>query len=354
MSLRNKNYQVKFNNIEETEANVTFEGLASTFGNIDLQDDEIQPGAFLKSLNAKMPKLLWQHDYRSPIGKFTEAREVAEGLFVKGQLTRGIPKADEAGLLLKADIIDSMSIGFNLIDFEKREGSYLLKELDLFEISLVTFPANPEAIIQSVKASSPFADLPILQNAAGDPATDRAWDSTSAVRRVRVKTGSEESPSATYRNAFLYFDDDGSNYGDYKLPIADVVNDRLVVIPRAIFAAAAAVSGARGGVDLPSGSRASVIANINRYYAKMNLDSPFNKSGALIVDINRAKLIKDKREFEEMLSESVHFTKSARVYLASLTSFVSESQQEKQEKYMNQRSNEALELKKMLDSFINK
>lgn len=354
MDLVNKNYHIKFNNILQDDDNVTFEGLASTFGNVDLVGDEIAPGAFAKSLRTRQPKMLLQHDSRALIGRFPVVKEVPEGLFVKGELIRGVPEADKAGLLLKAGVLDAMSIGFNVIDSEKKEDSVLLKQIDLFEISLVTFPANPEAMVRDVKAVSPFADLPILKKPNGDPDTDRPWDSSAAIKRIRVKTGSEDSPSTSYKESFLYVANDGENFTDYSFPIADVVGDKIVVIPRAVFAAAAALSGARGGTSLTGSAKAQVIANVNKYYSKMGLDSPFNKSGAFVIDINRAKLIKSKREFEEILSDSVHLTKNARVYLASLISFESESQQEKQDKYGDQISKQAFELKQMLDSFINK
>ena len=107
--------------------------------------------------------------------------------------------------------------------------------------------------------------LPILDD------RDREWDSDSAIARVRTFTNSADSPSTEYRRAFLFFESENAeNFGAYKLPIADVVNNRLVAIPRGIFAAAGAVSGARGGVDLPAGDREGIINKINGYYEDMS------------------------------------------------------------------------------------
>tara|TARA_Y100000593_G_scaffold94776_1_gene195933 strand:- start:5310 stop:6383 length:1074 start_codon:yes stop_codon:yes gene_type:complete len=107
--------------------------------------------------------------------------------------------------------------------------------------------------------------LPILDD------RDRSWDSDSAIARIRVFTDSKDKPSNTYKKAFLYYDqEEEDNFGGYKLPIADVVNNKIVAIPRGIFAAAGAMSGSRGGVDLPNSDRSKITNTINRYYARMS------------------------------------------------------------------------------------
>jgi HK97 family phage prohead protease len=107
--------------------------------------------------------------------------------------------------------------------------------------------------------------LPVL------PDRNRRWDSDAALGRVRDFTDSAESPSSSYKRAFLYYNpEDEENFKGYKLPIADVVDGRLVAIPRGIFAAAGAVSGSRGGVDLPADSETAVKRKINRYYEAMS------------------------------------------------------------------------------------
>jgi len=98
------------------------------------------------------------------------------------------------------------------------------------------------------------------------------------MQRVREFLGAQESPNDRYKNAFLFYDrDNQDNFGAYKLPIADVVNDKLMVIPRGVFASAAALRGARGGVDIPESDRDGIISNINKYYDKMGRTSPFEK-----------------------------------------------------------------------------
>ena len=82
-----------------------FQGFASTFGNIDLQGDIVEKGAFNKSLSEKMPLMLWQHNPSKPIGKFITAQETDNGLFVVGSLPNSIQLSREVGVMLKNNII---------------------------------------------------------------------------------------------------------------------------------------------------------------------------------------------------------------------------------------------------------
>lgn len=136
----------------------TFSGYASTFGNTDHVDDVVDTKAFDRYLTEKvakgiMPKMLWQHDSRSPIGVFTDVRKDMHGLIVRGKLALKTSKGAEAYELLKMGAIDAMSIGFYLMDYDidRQKDVRILKEIDLFEVSLVTFPANEAAKIAAVK-----------------------------------------------------------------------------------------------------------------------------------------------------------------------------------------------------------
>lgn len=131
----------------------SFEGYASTFGNVDAGYDVVMPGAFAQSLKVRPApaiKMLWQHDPAQPIGVWHAVSEDTKGLHVKGTLLigQGVPRADEARALMKAGVIDSMSIGFKTLeaDFDK-SGVRQLKEIGLYEISLVTFPMNDQAVV---------------------------------------------------------------------------------------------------------------------------------------------------------------------------------------------------------------
>ena len=132
---------------------------------------------------------------------------------------------------------------------------------------------NPRAIVTSVKSATPASRLP---SRMAD--RDRPWNSRAAIARVRTATDSTDEPSGTYRNAFLYVEDgEEDNFGGYKLPIVDVIDGQLTVVPRAVFAARAAMEGARGGVDIPEEDRGAVERTINTLYERMDLDAPFER-----------------------------------------------------------------------------
>jgi len=136
----------------------TFEGYGSVFGNKDLGNDVIEAGAFAKSLKKRKPqnvKLLYQHKSDMPIGVFDEIKEDAHGLVVKGRLALKTQAGAEAYELLKMGALDGLSIGFRVnpkeVSYDKRGNKRIIKEVDLMEVSLVTFPMNPQATVRSVK-----------------------------------------------------------------------------------------------------------------------------------------------------------------------------------------------------------
>lgn len=135
-----------------------FEGYGSIFGNKDLGNDVIEKGAFINSLKkrkAKNVKLLYQHKSDMPIGVFESIKEDDKGLYVKGKLALKTQAGAEAYELLKMGALDGLSIGFRVkpesVSYDKRANKRIIKEVDLMEISLVTFPMNPKATISSVK-----------------------------------------------------------------------------------------------------------------------------------------------------------------------------------------------------------
>lgn len=143
------------------DAKGTFEGYGAVFGNVDSQGDIIVKGAFQSYLKNHSPnevKLLWQHDTASPIGVYESIKEDAEGLYVKGRLlVNDVEKAREAYALLKANAISGLSIGYS-INWPNgakmgQDGNRYLSDLSLWEISVVTFPSNPAANIESIKAN---------------------------------------------------------------------------------------------------------------------------------------------------------------------------------------------------------
>ena len=143
---------------EEDKEYGRFEGYGSVFGNKDLGNDVIEKGAFSKSLRkrkAKGVKLLYQHKSDMPIGVFDEIKEDEHGLVVKGRLALKTQAGAEAYELLKMGALDGLSIGFRVnpqeVSYDKRANKRIIKEVDLMEVSLVTFPMNPQATVRSVK-----------------------------------------------------------------------------------------------------------------------------------------------------------------------------------------------------------
>lgn len=137
----------------------TFSGYGSVFNVEDRVGDIVAPGAFEKSLEewakkGRLPALLWMHDSSQPIGIYTEMREDAHGLYVEGKLLKGeVKQAAEAYALLKAKAIGGLSIGYRVKREEWDNDTFIrtLKEVELWEVSLVTFPANPDAQVSTVK-----------------------------------------------------------------------------------------------------------------------------------------------------------------------------------------------------------
>lgn len=131
-------------------------GYASVFNVVDGYNDAVIKGAFLRSINhfklQKKPKLLWQHNVNFPIGVIDELYEDDYGLFVKGHLLLDIPKSKEIYSLLKNKAIDGFSIGYKVRDSFLEKGVTYLSDIDLFEISIVTFPACQEALVSTVKS----------------------------------------------------------------------------------------------------------------------------------------------------------------------------------------------------------
>jgi hypothetical protein len=117
---------------------------------------------------------------------------------------------------------------------------------------------------------SAFQDLPLADR-------DREWDGDLAEKRVREWAGAEEQPNQKYRDAHVWYDGEKKdNFTAYKLLIADVVDGKLVAVPRGVMAAAAVMQGSRGGVDLPKGDVDRVKSHLAKYYKKMDDTAPWD------------------------------------------------------------------------------
>jgi len=322
----------------------------------DRGDDIILPGAFRKTIQEhkrrsdRRVRVYFQHNPLIVLGgaPIDSVFEDDFGLFGTVELNLETQDGREKYSQALAGNINDFSIGFmpREVDFyEDANGETVRKLLDieLFEVSLVTEPMNIDALVTQIKryqhllstgqgisnimaniknvdkkTVTAFEDYPLADR-------DREWDAEAANARWREFTNSSESPSDSYRRGFMWYNQqDADEYGAYKLQYVDVIDGVVVAVPRAIFAIAGALDGARGGVDLPGQDIAAVKNHVERYYEKMGLEAPFknpmNDANDKKMLITNNMLFDDsfgKRDFEKVLRDSGLFSKSASVTLAS-------------------------------------
>ena len=141
----------RLEDVTDVKDGVEISGYASFFGDADQGGDVVQAGAYAESLKSvaaagRSIKMLWQHDPAQPIGVWDEVREDARGLWVKGRILSSVAKGREAAALIAAGAIDGLSIGYRTVKASKNtKGQRLLSQLELWEVSLVTFPMQPTA-----------------------------------------------------------------------------------------------------------------------------------------------------------------------------------------------------------------
>lgn len=148
----------------------TFTGYASVFGEVDSYGEIVKKGAFKASLKAwakrgKLPAMLWQHDSRQPIGIYTAMAEDDIGLKVSGKIALDVPQGQAAYALLKMGAVDGLSIGFVATEWttDNKSSTVTLDVIDLWEVSIVTFPAGNSARIEGVKACAEYGKLPSMK-----------------------------------------------------------------------------------------------------------------------------------------------------------------------------------------------
>ncbi|HVY13506.1 MAG TPA: HK97 family phage prohead protease [Alphaproteobacteria bacterium] len=151
--------------IKELGANGFVAGYASVFNAVDAQRETVAKGAFGRSLTqwqkaARKPAMLWMHDAAKPVGVWENLREDSSGLAVEGKLAIRTQSGADAYELLKMGAVTGLSIGYRTLQsrVDAKSRVRTLTDVDLFEVSLVTFPANEFARIHSVKSPTVFAD----------------------------------------------------------------------------------------------------------------------------------------------------------------------------------------------------
>jgi HK97 family phage prohead protease len=181
-----------------------FTGYGSVFGNVDSYREIVMPGAFAESLQAwkdsgKLPPVLWQHRSGEPVGPYLEMEEDTVGLRVKGQLlVDDVQRAKEARALMAAKAVNGLSIGFVTREdaYDKVTGIRKLTKLDLWEVSIVTFPANPSAQISGVKSAidalETLADAERYLRDAGGLSRTQARDFVSRIKSLSGQREADE------------------------------------------------------------------------------------------------------------------------------------------------------------------
>lgn len=182
-----------------------FEGYASTYGNIDRHGDIVEKGAFSRCLadikaSGIMPSLLMHHDLKRPVGIFEDLIDDDFGLKFNAELTSGVRDADEAHALLKHGALHSVSIGYmiNRERYDHKTGINHLEDLSVHEISLVTIPANAQAVVTAVKNAEGIPDVREIERVLRDAGFSRRESKAFISEGLKGLTGNpvEETETA--------------------------------------------------------------------------------------------------------------------------------------------------------------
>ncbi|MDW8042594.1 MAG: hypothetical protein RMJ75_07355, partial [Nitrososphaerota archaeon] len=192
---------------------------------------------------------------------------------------------------IRAGAIRHVSLGADYERIDSFDSVQVPRGLAFRELSLVAVPGIPEANITVIESAELVVDGDItLHEAVGGEldwpiaSEDRAWDADAAVARIRrwaSRDGSGEKETIDWRKyakAFFYYDEDHKeDFSAYKLPFADIIDGRPHIIPRAVIAVAAALQGARGGVDIPREDAEKIKARVDKLYRRIfNRPAPWN------------------------------------------------------------------------------
>lgn len=248
-----------------------FKGYASTFGNEDSYGDVIERGAFTKTAseaNGTLP-MLWQHDTDEVIGTYPAMAETDGGLMVEGQIVLATQRGREAHALLKAGAIKSMSIGFTIpegkADFDQETQTRHIREVRLWEISLVTFPANTRAAITEVKNRELRGEGDMVA------AMRRELDELKALLEQRWDGSASNYTDAQWAKACILDRGTGTAKERYGLPIATPGNSWSSDPDKGgVAAAAARIS----QVKAPASAVATAYKRLAAAYRHLGLDVP--------------------------------------------------------------------------------
>ncbi len=172
-----------------------FSGYGSVFNVVDSYQEVVAAGAFKESLEGRVPSLLWQHRSGEPIGVYTSVKEDNVGLHVEGKLALKTTRGAEAYELLKMGAISGLSIGFVTREdsYDRVTGIRTLKKVDLWEVSLVTFPANDAARVANVKSIESISTLSDAEAYLREAGGLSRREALALVARIKSLHGQSES-----------------------------------------------------------------------------------------------------------------------------------------------------------------
>lgn len=258
-------------------------GWASTHEAIDSYGTVIAKGAFDQSIREKGLsgprgiKLLLNHNPSQVAGRITRLEQRDKGLWIEAKVDRSIGYADDAYKAAKFTGGLSFSVGFGLrhsdTEMVEEDGKeyMLIKKGNLREVSIVTFPANADSVMEQVRTEDEeeatrawrvgaARNLPI--------GADSTWNASAARSRIFAAAGFDDGDPDPQmaRRAFLVYDDENPTLkGGYKLPFADIVGGRLRAMPAGLRAAASRLP----QTDIPEGVMARARSVLDDYFDKM-------------------------------------------------------------------------------------
>lgn len=188
--------------VKEVSADGKFVGHGSIFGELDSYRDVVMPGAFKKSLaadfkskNRQVP-MLWQHDSYNPIGIYPVIYEDATGLYLEGACNMEVQQGRECHALMKQGALTGLSIGYTTVlsEWDEKALTRKLIEVNLWEVSPVTFPAGDSARAQ-VKTLAEVGTLSELEDYLRDAYGASRKEATALAARLKAVTASLGDPA---------------------------------------------------------------------------------------------------------------------------------------------------------------
>jgi len=292
------------------------EGYIATFdidrGGWDGIRDQFVKGAFIASIiehKQRNRPIRLKDNHGRTIGGFPidSVREDERGLFGIGEINLDVQQGKEAFALAKQGVLSDFSIGFSIDESSLDEQNQLrtITKAVIWEGSIVDEPMNPMANITGVKNMNKFQDLPLANK-------DTEWNMEEAFKRVdKYAMESSENFDKTISKVMI-------QEKVINTLIADVIDGKLAVIPKALHSVSKYV-----GKMKEDELRCDAIKHLEKYYAKMNVKSPFKEEEKQFFNIEEAKEF-TQRSLEKSLIKSGSFSKEAAKLIVSKTNFEKE------------------------------